>query len=275
VNYSEPLFIYGTAWKKEATERLVDESLRLGFHAIDTANQRKHYDEEGVGWGIRNYLNNSSKTRSDLFLQTKFTYAKGQDDRKPYDSQAPLREQVRQSVDSSLQHLQTDYLDSYLLHGPMYMEGISREDIEVWSQMEELYHQKKIRSLGIANASLTHLKEIYQTSVVKPHYVQNRCFAHTGWDFAVRAYCRENGIKYQGFSLLTANSQAINKNSVIQISHKYHKTIPQVIFRFCNQLGIICLTGTTSTDHMTKDLDIFSFELTESEMHIIEKLDVD
>lgn len=275
MNYTEPLFIYGTAWKEEATEKLVEEALSSGFSAIDTANQRKHYNEEGAGNGIKNYLNNACKVRSDLFIQTKFTYAKGQDNRKPYDSAAPLREQVHQSLDSSLQHLQTSYINAYLLHSPMYMQGFSPEDIEVWSEMEDLYRQKKILSLGICNVSLLQLKELYQYSVVKPRYVQNRCFAQTGWDLAVRTFCREKGIRYQGFSLLTANSQAIFKNSVVQISHKYNKSIPQVIFRFCNQLGMVCLTGTTSREHMTQDLDIFSFELTDSEVHTIEMAGVD
>src|SRR5262245_1730376 len=109
-----PLFLYGTAWKEERTEELTRLALEAGFRGVDTANQRKHYLEEGVGAAIVK----SGIPRGELFLQTKFTYARGQDQRLPYDPAAPIAAQVRQSFDSSLQHLRVDSLDSLLLHGP-------------------------------------------------------------------------------------------------------------------------------------------------------------
>lgn len=274
-DFMDQVFIYGTAWKEEATEDLVTEALYSGFCAIDTANQRKHYDEEAVGRGIQSFLNKSGKKRSDLFLQTKFTYAAGQDHRIPYDPEASFKEQVFQSCESSLEHLQTDYLDSYLLHGPMYTTGFHTEDMGVWNAFEELYDQKKIRALGIANVSLEQLKTLYKNSSVKPSYVQNRCFTQLKWDLAVRSFCQEKNIKYQGFSLLTANSRSVQREAVADIARKYHKTIPQIIFRFCYQLGMICLTGTKDKVHMKADLDIFSFTLTHDEMHVIENIGLD
>ena len=269
---NEPVLIYGTAWKEKTTEKLTEEALSSGFKAIDTANQRKHYYEEAVGRGIRNFLAKTSRKRSELFLQTKFTYERGQDHRLPYDPEASLREQVFQSCQSSLKHLQTDYIDSFLLHGPISSTGIHYEDMEAWEAMEILYKQKKIRALGIANCSLSQLQQICENSMVKPFYVQNRCFAQSKWDFAVRAYCNELDIKYQGFSLLTANSKDVTKDAVVKVALKYKKTIPQIIFRFCYQLGIICLTGTSSKLHMQEDLDIISFTLTENEMYLLEHI---
>ena len=262
-------FIYGTAWKEDTAANLTEEALSSGFFAIDTANQRKHYNEEAVGRGIQNYLKRSGKTRSDLFLQTKYTYPRGQDHRTPYDPDTSFSDQVRQSFDSSLKHLQTDYIDSYLLHGPISASGITGDDIEVWSAMESLYDQKKALVLGVANVSLPQLKMIFERSRIKPAYVQNRCFAETGWDLDVRSYCESKRIMYQGFSLLTANMKAIFSEDVDNIAVRRSKTIPQIIFRFCHQSKIICLTGTSDLTHMKQDLDIFSFSLTGSEMDTI------
>src|SRR5450432_4142988 len=106
-----PRFLYGTAWKEDETQRLVDLALRQGFRGIDTANQRRHYHEAAVGKVIQR----GSVARSDLFLQTKFTFRRGQDHRLPYDAAAPIAAQVEQSFASSLEHLGTDTIDSYVL----------------------------------------------------------------------------------------------------------------------------------------------------------------
>ncbi len=89
-----PSFFYGTAWKEERTAALTELALDSGFLAIDTANQRKHYFEEGVGQGLRAFLKKGTRTREDIFLQTKFTYQRGQDHRLPYDPKAALATQV-------------------------------------------------------------------------------------------------------------------------------------------------------------------------------------
>jgi len=127
-----PRFIYGTAWKEDRTEALVRLALDAGFRAIDTANQRKHYFEAGVGAAIRGV------PRGELWLQSKFTYARGQDHRLPYDPAASFTDQVKQSFASSLEHLHTDYLDSYVLHGPELNRGLTAGDLEVWRAMEAL-----------------------------------------------------------------------------------------------------------------------------------------
>ena len=105
-----PAIMYGTAWKKDATDGLVELAVNTGFNAIDTANQLKHYDEARVGEALLR-LEKRGVTRNQLFLQTKYTSIGGQDHRLPYDPKADLATQVRQSIESSLQHLHTDYLD--------------------------------------------------------------------------------------------------------------------------------------------------------------------
>ena len=113
-----PDFLYGTAWKEDRTPALTELALRMGFRGIDTANQRRHYFEAGVGQGLAAAYRAGVVTRTDLFLQTKFTYRGGQDHRLPYDPAADLATQVAQSMQSSLEHLGTDHVDSYVLHGP-------------------------------------------------------------------------------------------------------------------------------------------------------------
>ena len=117
-------FFYGTAWKEDETTRLTGLALGQGFRGIDTANQRKHYHEAGVGQGIREAVKSRRVTRDDLFLQTKFTFRGGQDHRLPYDPAAPTADQVAQSFARSLEHLGTDVIDSYVLHGPTSRAGL-------------------------------------------------------------------------------------------------------------------------------------------------------
>lgn len=136
-----PAFFYGTAWKEERTEALTRQAIDAGFRAIDTANQRRHYVEAGVGAAWRA----AGLDRGALFLQTKFTYMRGQDARLPYDPRAPIAEQVRQSFASSLEHLQTDYVDSYVLHGPALAYGLADADWEAWGAMAELQRAGRAR----------------------------------------------------------------------------------------------------------------------------------
>src|ERR1700685_4313377 len=110
-----PDFLYGTAWKEDRTPALTELAILNGFRGIDTANQRRHYFEAGVGEGLAAVYRAGLVTRSDLFLQTKFTYQAGQDHRLPYDPEAELSVQVGQSLASSLEHLGADYVHSYVL----------------------------------------------------------------------------------------------------------------------------------------------------------------
>ena len=269
---SIPPIIYGTAWKEDNTQRFVAEALKAGFRGIDTANQRKHYFEEGVGLAIQQFLKSSQASRSDLFLQTKFTSANGQDDRKPYDEFDSLTNQVKQSFASSLTHLQTDYIDSYVLHGPTLSRGIIDADLEIWHAMETLVHEGKVKFLGISNINIQQIEELYKKVSIKPSFIQNRCFAISRWDQDVRLFSQKHQIIYQGFSLLTANQPYILSPYMQSLAVKYDKIIPQIIFRFAFQIGILPLTGTTDTQHMRADLDINDFELSSEEVQHLENI---
>ncbi|HBD9275098.1 TPA: aldo/keto reductase [Legionella pneumophila] len=267
-----PPILYGTAWKEDDTKRLVIQALNSGFRGIDTANQRRHYFEEAVGDAIDQFLTTSQKTRSDIFLQTKFTSVHGQDHRKPYDEFDSLTNQVKQSFASSLEHLQTDYIDAYILHGPSLSHGIIDADLEIWQAMEELVRSRKVKFLGISNVNMAQVEELYRKVSIKPSFIQNRCFAITQWDQDVRTFSQKNKIIYQGFSLLTANQPYLLTPNMQSLAIKYDKTIPQIIFRFANHVGMLPLTGTTNQQHMDDDLNIYDFELSQKEIQYIENI---
>ena len=213
-----PDFLYGTAWKEERTAALTELALRAGFRGIDTANQRRHYFEAGVGQALAAAYRAGIVSRADLFLQTKFTYRAGQDHRLPYDAAADLPTQVAQSLASSLEHLGTDHVDSYVLHGPASGYGWSAADGEVWAAMARQRDAGRVRLLGVSNVSLRHLQQLVASGAERPAFVQNRCFARVGWDAQVRAFCGQWKIIYQAFSLLTANAEALAGRGIARVN---------------------------------------------------------
>ena len=267
-----PAFIYGTAWKEQQTSALTRVALGEGFRAIDTANQRRHYFEVGVGEAVAAFIQSGKVARSDLFLQTKFTYANGQDHRLPYDSTAPPRLQVMQSFEKSLEHLQVTTVDAYLLHGPSGRRGLSSQDWEVWRTLEELHREHRVSLIGISNVSAEQLAALLSDCQIAPAFVQNRCYARTGWDGDVRRLCVKHGVVYQGFSLLTANRREMTLPALTQIASRCGRSSAQVVFRFAMQVGMIPLTGTTSPEHMREDLGCFDFALSQSDVDTIERL---
>lgn len=258
---SVPPLLYGTAWKEDATQALVTRALEAGFRGIDTANQRKHYDEEGVGRALSAWLDQGLGERGQLFVQTKFTFAAGQDERLPYDPRAPIAMQVEQSFRSSLGHLGLETIDSYVLHGPSQRAGWNATDREAWQAMEALHDGKKTKLLGVSNVTLSQLQALCDGARVRPAFVQNRCYASMGWDFAVRSFCLEHDIVYQGFSLLTANRQVWEGQKVRAVAKRHGKTPAQVIFRYAMDLKILPLTGTTNPLHLREDLGVLDFAL--------------
>jgi diketogulonate reductase-like aldo/keto reductase len=260
-----PWLMYGTAWKEERTAALTVGALAAGFRAIDTANQRKHYFEAGVGAAIAQ----SGLAREDLFLQTKFTSLAGQDHRLPYDPAADLTTQVQQSFARSLEHLGVSKIDSYVLHGPTTASwGI--EDEEIWAAMEDLHRAGRARLIGVSNVTRPQLAALCQRATTAPAFVQNRCYARTGWDRDVRAFCRDHGIIYQAFSVLTANQRALSSPAITALARRRGVTVPQLVFAFTHALGMLPLTGTSDPTHMQEDVAAAEIALDAAEVAIIE-----
>jgi diketogulonate reductase-like aldo/keto reductase len=269
---SIPSFLYGTAWKEDRTAALTELAIRSGFRGIDTANQRRHYFEAGVGQALAAAYRAGLVTRADLFLQTKFTYQEGQDHRLPYDPAATLSVQVAQSMASSLEHLGTDHVDSFVLHGPASRSHWTTGDFETWQAMIKERDAGRTRLLGVSNISLGQLQQMARAHAEPPAFVQNRCYAIRGWDRDVRAFCRERNIIYQGFSLLTANRQVLAHPTIAALAAGSNATPAQIIFAFSRQIGMLPLTGTSSAEHMKQDLASRSLELPLDAVNAIEAI---
>jgi diketogulonate reductase-like aldo/keto reductase len=268
-----PNFLYGTAWKEDRTPALTELAIRSGFRAIDTANQRRHYFEAGVGQALAALYRAGVVTRADLFLQTKFTYEdSGQDHRLPYDPTAPLHVQVAQSMASSLAHLGTDSVDSFVLHGPASSYDWTRDDAAVWQAMIKERDAGRTRLLGVSNISLQQLEQMISAHSEMPAFVQNRCYARLGWDHDVRAFCRERTIIYQGFSLLTANTEVLRHPTVTAVAVQANATPAQIIFAFAHAVGMLPLTGTSNAEHMKQDLASREIALSPDALRTIESI---
>ena len=260
-----PWIMYGTAWKEARTTALTAAALGAGFRAIDTANQRKHYVEADVGRALAL----AGVPRAQLFVQTKFTYARGQDHRLPYDAKAAVSEQVEQSCASSLRHLGALRIDSMLLHGPQAAHGLTVDDRAVWTRFEELHRRGLIGLIGASNIDVAQLEALWAHAEVKPAMVQNRCYARDGWDREVRAWCQDHGVHYQGFSLLTANRAELARPEVVAIAKRHARSVAEIVFAFARQVQMIVLTGTSSEAHMRADLSAGELTLDPPELRTL------
>lgn len=265
-----PKIIYGTAWKKERTAELVIQAVQAGFRGIDTACQPKHYTEPLVGAALTT-LKSSDIRREELFIQTKFTPLAGQDQNMiPYDKNAPLPLQVAQSFEASKTNLNTNYIDSFLLHSPL---SPFSDLLSVWRAMETIHKRGEALRLGISNCyDLEVLQRLYNEAEIKPSIVQNRFYRDSGYDATLRKWCETHNIVYQSFWSLTANPHILKSKKLIALAMKYRKSEAQIFFAYLISKEIVPLSGTTSQEHMMQDLEAVCLTLTPDEISGISSL---
>jgi len=262
--------IYGTAWKKEETARLVKLAITSGFNAIDTACQPKHYREDLVGVALSSVFENGRK-RDELFIQTKFTPISGQDvNNMPYLSSDDILTQLEKSFYTSKKNLNIDFIDSYLIHSPF---GPIEDLVKVYRTMEEFVQSGEVGQIGISNCyDFKLLSYLYDIAEVKPKVVQNRFYSESSYDKEIRSFCKQKDITYQSFWSLTGNPHLLKNKILVDIARKYDKTVEQIFYKFLNQIDVTPLNGTTSKAHMIEDLDIVNFSLESSEVDSISNL---
>ena len=267
-----PDFLYGTAWKEDRTPALTELALRMGFRGIDTANQRRHYFEEGVGQGLAAAYRAGLVTRDDLLSANKI-YLSARSGSPPTLRSRGISFRSSRAVDGQfLEHLATDRVDSYVLHGPASNYDWTDSDAEVWEAMRKERDAGRTRLLGVSNVSLQHLQQMASTNTELPAFVQNRCYARLGWDRAVRQFCREHKIVYQGFSLLTANQEVVHDALIANLAASANVTPAQVAFSFARSIGILPLTGTSNAWHMKQDVASRELTLSQEAIQAIESL---
>ena len=180
-------------------------------------------------------------------------------------------ERVKQSCKESLQRLHTDYLDLYLIHWPKPSpdcENWKKLDIETWKALEKLYHEKRVRAIGVSNFLPHHIENLLESCEVVPAVDQLEFHPGYTQEAAVR-YCQEHDILVQAWSPL-GRRRVMDDELIRALAERHHVTQAQICLRYAFQKGIIPIPKASSEERMKNNQDIFGFELTKTEM---QKLD--
>lgn len=233
----------------QETQSTVENALSLGYRYIDTASA--YGNEEGVGKAIKN----SAVPRDQIFLTTKLWV--------PDISYAG----AKRALDASLKRLGTDYVDLYVIHQPY------NDTYGAWRAMEEMYHEGKIRALGVDHFSPARLVDFIEFNDLKPQvdYLETHPYyqRHSEND-----YLRSEDILQVGFSAFGSGKLNLFQDPVLmKIASQHHKSVGQVILRWLLQRGIDVIPKTTHLNRLKENLDVFDFQLTADEMQVIKSLD--
>lgn len=235
----------------EATAEVVEKGIASGYRLIDTA--QIYGNEVGTGLGIARGLASQNLSREDIFVTSKVW-----NDHLSYDETLTAYQQ-------SLERLGLDYLDLYLIHWP-------GDDSfkESWRALETLYHEGKVRAIGVSNFQVHHLEELAKFATVKP--VLNQIELHPKLSQQeLRSYADNHEMKIQAWSPLM-QGQMLANDVVKALAEKYQKTPAQIILRWDLQNDIMLVVKSVHEDRMKSNADIFDFELAPNDMEILNNL---
>ncbi|MCM3354763.1 MULTISPECIES: glyoxal/methylglyoxal reductase [Bacillus] len=233
----------------EATES-VKAAIKNGYRSIDTAAVYKN--EEGVGIGIKE----SGVAREELFITSKVW-----NEDQGYDT-------TLAAFEKSLERLQLDYLDLYLIHWP----GKDKYK-DTWRALEKLYKDGKIRAIGVSNFQVHHLEELLKDAEIKPMVNQVE-FHPRLTQKELRDYCKKQGIQLEAWSPLM-QGQLLDNDVLTQIAEKYNKSVAQVILRWDLQHEVVTIPKSIKEHRIIENADIFDFELSQEDMDKIDALNQD
>jgi 2,5-diketo-D-gluconate reductase A len=231
--------------------RCVADAISLGYRLIDTA--MIYNTEREVGEGIRQ----SGIKREELFITSKLWKTD------------MGYEQAKKGFQTSIDKLGTDYLDLYLIHRPSGGDWKGS-----WKAMEELYHEGKIRAIGMSNADFAQLDDLMANSGVKPaiHQIETHAFFQEGQEYE---YLKQHGIQMEAWAPFAEGRHGLFTNATLAaIGKKYNKTVAQVSVRWHYQRGIIAIPRSHQKAHIAENLKIFDFSLEDSDMASISTLDL-
>lgn len=244
-----PLIGFGTykSGSNEETEKIVKYALETGYRQIDTASF--YGNEVGIGNGIKS----SKVNREDIFIVTKLW-----NDDHGY-------EKTIEAFNKSLENLQVDYIDLYLIHWP------NKLNIETWKAFEELYEKGQVKAIGVCNFKQNHLEELIKNCRIKP--MVNQVEIHpSNQKQELLEYCENNKIQLIAWSPIM-RGKIFNNKLMISLSEKYNKSIAQIVLRWHMQRGIIPIPKSSNESRIKENLDIFDFEIYEEDMKKINLLD--
>ncbi|OZU88123.1 aldo/keto reductase [Virgibacillus indicus] len=227
----------------------VKAAINNGYRSVDTASF--YQNEKGVGQAIKE----SGIPREEIFVTTKVW-----NDEQGYES-------TLQAFESSLDKLELDYLDLYLIHWPV--TGIYKE---TWKAMEKLYTDGKVRAIGVCNFHVHHLQELLSDCQVRPMINQVEFHPHLT-QLELRDFCAKGNIQLEAWSPLKSGG-LLNEAAIKEIAEKHQKSSAQVILRWDLQHNVITIPKSTKEHRIKENADIFDFSLTEEEMEKIDKLNL-
>ncbi|WP_317126557.1 aldo/keto reductase [Chryseobacterium nematophagum] len=232
-------------------ENAVTKAIEVGYRMIDTASI--YLNETAVG----NAVNNSGVGRDSLFITSKLWV------------QDHGYEKAKSAFQRTLDRLQMDYLDMYLIHWPFgdFLGG--------WKALEELYHEGRIKAIGVCNFTVEKMEELKANSTIIP--VINQIELHPLFQQKeLQVYNQKNNIITQPWSPLgNGNAGLLDHEKLKAIAVKYHKTVAQVILRWHLQEGFCVIPKSVTPSRIEENFNVFDFELTESEMNVVRSLNTD
>lgn len=252
-----PKIGYGT-YNEDFTDNkaLILQAIECGYRFFDTASL--YETERSLG----NALKESGIARKDVIIETKLWIDEmGADN-------------VLKAFDKSLNRLQTDYIDIYMIHWPRQTgaddENWKQLDAETWNAMEELVKQGKVKRLGLSNFLPHHLTNILNNCTIRP--VVDQLELHPGWSQeAAVAFCKANNVLPMAWSPLGRGREnaTIGNSILVRLAKKYGKSIQQINLRFLLQKGILPIPKASSPEHMKANLDVFDFELCDDDISML------
>lgn len=229
-------------------ENAVLTALQHGYRSIDTA--AVYQNERGVGLGLKK----SGLPREEVFLTSKV-----------WNSDQGYKTTI-EAFEESLERLQTDYLDLYLIHWPK-----GQRSVESWKAMEELYEKGLIRAIGVSNFLVHHLKEFLPECKVVPAVNQVE-FHPELIQPELLEYCKNKGIQPEAWSPIM-KGKVLNIPVLRALAAKYGKTPVQIVLRWDIQKGVITIPKSVKPERIISNADIFDFELSDEDMAKIDRLD--
>jgi diketogulonate reductase-like aldo/keto reductase len=230
-------------------EKSVLEAIETGYRLIDTA--ASYMNEVAVG----NAIKKSNVARAELFVTTKLWV------------QDTGYENTKKAFEKSLNRLQLDYLDLYLIHQPY-------GDVHgSWRAMEELYKNGKVRAIGVSNFQPDRLMDIITFNEVIP--AVNQIETHPfNQQLENQIFMKENSVQIESWGPFAEGKNNIFQNEVLAaIGSKYNKSIAQVILRWLTQRGVVAIPKSVKKERIKENFDVFNFELNAEDMAAIATLD--
>jgi 2,5-diketo-D-gluconate reductase A len=232
-------------------ERAVSSALEAGYRLIDTA--AIYGNEAGVGRAIKA----SGVPREELFITTKL-----------WNNSHAFDDALR-AFDESLAKLGCDYVDLYLIHWPLPMEG---KYTEAWRALEQIAASGRARAIGVSNFKPHHLDTLLAESTVVP--AVNQIELHPMFQQrATRAYCAERGIAVESYSPLMRAGEAIEHPTIARLAQAHRRTPAQIILRWHVQSGLIVIPKSVTPERIRENIALFDFELSDEDMRAIGDMD--